>query len=721
MNEDFMITSKFKQDIADALKNPDLQVALERVTSSFKVRRNRAFQSLDFLTMQSHVRSIKEKNISNLKSLIEQFKAKASEEGMIIHEAQNAEQAREIVADLAGKRNASLIVKGKSNLSEEIGLNSYLEGKGIRVVETDLGEWIIQLAGERPSHLLGPALHKTRASVAKLFNDVLGENLDPDDIPKMVRVARKHLRELFISADMGITGANILVAETGSLVICSNEGNVRLVSSLPPIHVAIVGVEKVVETLDEANDVIRILGRSAAGHPMTSYVSYITAPSRSGDIELTPVVGMHGPEEVHVILVDNGRYKTADTPFCESMFCLKCGACLNVCPSYRSVGGHVYGGKAYMGGIGSVLTSIFSGIEEAAEINKLCTGCGKCKEVCPCKIDVPVMIAALREQVAAKEGLPLIKKAMISIVGDNDKLNTVANLATKLGGMTAVLKLFPGIKDKDIDIPKLQKPFLTQAYVKGHRLENVEAKAHCVLYGGCLLNYVYPETGVAVIEVLEKLGYAVAFPEGQVCCGAPARYAGDRGSAVTMAEKNVMVLANTEGPIIYACPTCGMYLAELFPGMVAPGHIHEMAEEIAKRTVGFGDFIARHVQDAFFEKGPMFEAKITYHESCHMRQNAGGLNHIRQLIKGIKGAELVEMKNPESCCGFGGSFTIDFPDVSLSIAKRKAEDIIETRADYVVSDCLACTYQIGRMLKRLKSPIQVLHIADLISRSLNTK
>jgi Fe-S oxidoreductase len=168
-----------------------------------------------------------------------------------------------------------------------------------------------------------------------------------------------------------------------------------------------------------------------------------------------------------------------------------------------------------------------------------------------------------------------------------------------------------------------------QAHVKARRLENVAAKAHCVLYGGCLLNYVYPylypETCIAIIEVLEKLGYKVTFPEGQACCGAPARYAGDRESAVTMAEKNVMVLANTEGPIIYACPTCGMYLAELFPEMVAPGHIHEMAEEVAKRTVGFGDFIARHVQDEFFEKGPMFEAKITYHESC---------------------------------CGFGGSFTI---------------------------------------------------------------
>ena len=285
------------------------------------------------------------------------------------------EAVKEYILNLARERGVKSVVKSKSMASEEIHLNPYLEKAGIAVKETDLGEWIIQLAGQTPSHMVLPAIHMTKEEVAELFSKEVNERLS-SDIPRLVKVAREQMREKFLAADMGISGANIAVAETGSIVLVTNEGNARLVTTLPKIHVAIVGLEKLVEKFDDIGPILTALPKSATAQLLTSYVSIITGP--------TPVTD-GTQKELHIILMDNRRTEMSNDPkFKQALQCIRCGSCLNVCPVFRLVGGHVFG-KVYTGGIGTILTAWFDELKKSEEIQGLCIQCGNCKQVCPGK------------------------------------------------------------------------------------------------------------------------------------------------------------------------------------------------------------------------------------------------------------------------------------------------------------------------------------------------
>jgi len=282
----------------------------------------------------------KQEALERLPELVRQFTAEAQQAGAVVHLASDAVEARSIIGGLAKDNGVTLAVKGKSMATEEIELNGYLENLGLTVVETDLGEWIIQLAHETPSHLIAPAIHKTREEVAELFTRVTGKAIPKDDIPAMVQVAREQLRQYFIDAGMGISGCNIAIADSGTLVLVSNEGNGRLTTTLPPIHVAVLGIEKIVPTIDDATAILKVLARSATGQKQSSYVSFITGPSRTGDIELSLTTGVHGPKQVHIVLIDNGRTGMLNDPeFREALRCIRCAACSNVCPPFQVVGG----------------------------------------------------------------------------------------------------------------------------------------------------------------------------------------------------------------------------------------------------------------------------------------------------------------------------------------------------------------------------------------------
>jgi L-lactate dehydrogenase complex protein LldF len=367
---------------------------LERVGTGFDAARRDAITEVTpqvWEEWREEARRIKNHTLENLDYYLELVSDKVAAAGGQVHFAKDADQANAIVAQLARERNVRIATKSKSMVSEELELNGVLESQGVEVFETDLGEYIIQLAGETPSHLVAPALHKTKEQVALLFHEHLGIPV-LDDIEAMARAAREVLRDKFLQADLGISGANFVVAETGTLVIITNEGNGRLCTSAPRIHIGITGMEKVIPSLQDLAVFLRLLPRSATGQQITSYVSMISGPRRQDDED--------GPEEFHLVLVDNGRSRLlADPQLREALNCIRCGACLNICPVYQKVGGHAYG-WVYPGPIGAIVSPVLTGLKQAKDLPQASSLCGACREACPVKIDIPRMLLHLRHKLA---------------------------------------------------------------------------------------------------------------------------------------------------------------------------------------------------------------------------------------------------------------------------------------------------------------------------------
>jgi L-lactate dehydrogenase complex protein LldF len=371
-----------------ALADPKLQSALLRLTDTLMAANRRGYAALpDSDRLRDHAKRIKEHTLAHLDRYLEQLEASVRRVGGQVHWAGDAEEARQIVVKIAQNAGCKQAVKSKSMTTEEVHLNPALEAAGIEVVETDFGEFIIQIAKERPSHLVAPAVHYTRESVARVLSQYLGEAL-PDDPRTLALTGRRVLRDKFHRADLGITGANFAVAETGSIVLITNEGNARLTTTCPRVHVALMGIEKVLPRSVDLPVFLKLLARAATGQTLSVYTTLITGPRRAGEID--------GPEEFHLVLLDNGRSRVLATPFRESLQCIRCGACLNACPVYRRIGGHAYGG-VYSGPIGSVLTPLYAGLGENAPLPHASSLCGACLSACPVRINIPHMLIGLRE------------------------------------------------------------------------------------------------------------------------------------------------------------------------------------------------------------------------------------------------------------------------------------------------------------------------------------
>ncbi len=388
---DHPTTETFDANARAALTNTQLRGALRNATSLFGARRLEAARGLDnWEELRSQARAIKDETLLHLNQYLEEFAANAEKVGAQIHWARDADEANGIVCRLACERGARLVVKSKSMVTEEIHLNAALQAVGVAALETDLGEYIIQLAGETPSHIIAPAIHKTKGQIAELFTEKLG--IAPTgDIDRLTSVARQVLRQKFAAADIGISGVNFGVAETGTILILENEGNIRLTTSLPKTHIAVMGIEKVIPTFADLEVFLKLLPRSGTGQHLTAYQSLITGTKRSADQE--------GPDELHIVLLDNGRSKMlAHRITRQSLACIRCGACLNACPVYQQIGGHAYG-SVYPGPIGAVITPQLFGLAKAAQLPYASSLCGACREVCPVKIDIPELLLYLRAEI----------------------------------------------------------------------------------------------------------------------------------------------------------------------------------------------------------------------------------------------------------------------------------------------------------------------------------
>lgn len=382
----------FGENAKAALADTQLRGALRHATSLFGKRRLEAAMSLEnWEELRTQARAIKDEVLLHLDRYLETFVSKAEQRGAVVHWAQDAAEANRIICDLARERNAHTIVKSKSMTTEETHLNAALEAAGMQVVETDLGEYIIQLAHETPSHIIAPAIHKTKEQVAELFTATLG--MPPtDDVAQLTHTARATLRDRFATADVGISGVNFAVAETGTIVIVENEGNIRLTTSLPRLHIAVMGIEKVIPCFADLDLFLKLLPRSGTGQRLTTYQSFITGTKRNAHDE--------GPEELHIVILDNGRSRMLAHPVTrQSLACIRCGACLNACPVYQQIGGHAYG-SVYPGPIGSVITPQLIGLEKAAQLPFASSLCGACREVCPVKIDIPRLLLHLRSEIS---------------------------------------------------------------------------------------------------------------------------------------------------------------------------------------------------------------------------------------------------------------------------------------------------------------------------------
>ena len=377
----------FHRNSEKALADAPLQAAISRTTGKFVGARATSVDAFAGFEFARHEGSrIKGETLDRLDRYLALFIAEVEKRGAVVHVARDGAAAREIAVAIAQQEGIRLAVKSKSMVAEEVDLNSALEAAGVEVVESDLGEFIIQLAGEPPSHIIAPAVHKTREQVSRLFEQKLGEPYT-DRIPELVRIARRHLRGKFLAAGMGISGANFLCADTGSIVLVTNEANGRMGTILPRVHLVVASIEKVIPRLADLPVFLRLLPRSATGQAISTYVSVLTGTRRPGDAE--------GPETLHILLVDNGRTGILRGKYREILKCIRCGACLNICPVYQSVGGHAYG-WVYPGPMGSVLTPLITGLAEGAPLPNASTLCGACAEVCPVKIPLPELLVELR-------------------------------------------------------------------------------------------------------------------------------------------------------------------------------------------------------------------------------------------------------------------------------------------------------------------------------------
>jgi L-lactate dehydrogenase complex protein LldF len=385
-------TTQFKENAHEALTNDRLQKAMS-FSHNFVNRRAAAAARLpEFEALRDSAKAIKDHTLAHLDLYLEAYEAKVRQSGGQVHYAQDAEEARQIIIDLCRSMGAKSATKGKSMIAEEIGLNNALEAAGIEPVETDLGEYIIQLRGETPSHIIAPAIHLTAKDVEQEFRKAHGDLLPERSLAEpeqLLAEARQVLRAKFLAADVGITGANFLVAETGTSIIVTNEGNGDLTQILPEAHIVIASLEKIVPTLEDAAQLLRVLARSATGQDASVYTTLSTGPRRPGDPD--------GPRAYHVVLLDNGRSAMLGGEFEAMLRCIRCGACMNHCPVYQAVGGHAYG-WVYPGPMGAVLTPSLIGVAEGGQLPNASTFCGRCEEVCPVRIPLPGMMRHWRER-----------------------------------------------------------------------------------------------------------------------------------------------------------------------------------------------------------------------------------------------------------------------------------------------------------------------------------
>lgn len=711
-------------EIAEACQNEESVASIRGRTHLLNLLRHDARdRHEEFAGWRERGRAIKERSIERLPGLLENVREALRERNGSVYLARSAADANRYITQLCRRRGVESAVKSKSMTTEEIELNDSLEEHGVEVVETDLGEFVAQLAEERPSHIIGPIIHKSESEVVEVFRRHVEADLPADVDPEtLTQLAREYLRERFLDADMGITGANFVVAETGSIALVTNEGNARWTMQAPPIHVAVAGVEKLIPTVEDLQPFYELLPKSGTGQPVTAYFSLITPPTPDARIDYrTGTVGP--PREFHLVLLDNGRRAMARDPALrEALYCIRCGACLNACANYQVVGGHVYGGETYAGGIGNAWEAGVTGREESEAFNDLCTGCSQCKPACPVKIDIPWMNTVIRDRLnrdldredvegfvfdeLLPEGpeVPSLQKRFFA--GFERLVPWMAPAAPLMNAILGVPLLRRGLEAltgfaRERPFPRVHaRPFT-------RRSSPPTSGEGPVLLADRYSNYLHPERLEAVVDVLRACGLEVdvmdAGPTGrdalsQGCIERASRQA-------RSLYRRVAGLLDADRELIVVEPSIAALMEDEYSRLLNAPRYARLREAVRE----VGGYLLQLMDEGRLNVD-LEDRDFFLHGHCQQRA-ADQFGATRRLLERT-GAKVTASQ--VECCGMAGSFGYkkQYYELSMKVGEPLFESVREEPAREVLAPGTSCTAQIRDATGRdVRHPVEVLREA----------
>ncbi len=715
-----------KESLKKAIKMA-LEVENEAIrlnTQTFNRNRYTAVAKLDdYEELKDRARKIKEESIENLPALIEQLTKTIESRGGKVFLAKTKEEASSYIKKVCVEKNAKLVVKAKSITSEEIQLNSVLQEEGIEVAETDLAEFILQVSGEQPSHNVAPAIHRSRERITELFKENFDTPESLDTGEELTKFARDILRKKFLSADVGISGANLIAADSGTILLVESEGNIRLTTQLPSVHIAISGIEKIIQRREDIGIFIELLAASATGQSLTTYTNILTPP-----LEL-PVLNLNGREdkerEFHLVLVDNGRMKMRDdSDFREALYCIRCSACMNVCANFQAVGGHAFGGESYVGGIGGAWTVFTSGKLEDARFAELCTGCSRCVPNCPVRIDIPQLNSTIKNRLIKAEGGASLQKKFFGNFSSLAKMSShfpaISNWISDLDISRVLLEKTVGL-DKHRPISKIADNTLETLYKSYRKKDNtlnndkVKNEDRTILFADVFTNYTHPQAGIATVKVFDRLGIPIeiskVFDDGRAL-----QSQGMLDEARIKAKETAKYLGkliDIGNKIIVVEPSVLAMLRRDYEKLIDDDDLFEKISSNSFDPVEYLNLLLDKDEiqtENIFEIPESINRNIFLHNQCQMKTVGADRKNIEFFVRiGFN----VTTSDVE-CCGMAGSFGYkkEYYDLSKNIGDELIKQIDETEKlkgeSIILASGTSCRAQIsdGKKEKDVMHPIE---------------